>query len=150
MRIREEVLRLIKEGETVASDTSSIQPIGYARRSGPAVCGSQASTSERGGSTGRRFWLLFRGPSSFLDSGSKFPTNKGRADHWSNCELNGTSHPTGLEQSVLDFELGFEFSNALPQRLNGSFDFGGGIARRDVFRTVPIERDDLNEEQSLE
>ena len=64
--------------------------------------------------------------------------------------LTGTGHPKGLEQSVQDFELGFEFSDALPQRLNGFFDFGGRVARRDVFRTVPIERDDLDEEQPFD
>ena len=43
-----------------------------------------------------------------------------------------------------------EFGAALPQRLSGFFDFGGLVARRGVFRAVPIERGDLNEEQPLD
>ena len=49
----------------------------------------------------------------------------------------------------MDFELGFEFRDTLPQRLNGLFDFGGRVARRDVFRAAPIERNYLDEEQPL-
>ena len=51
----------------------------------------------------------------------------------------GTGHTKALEPSVLNFELGFEFGDPLPQRLNGFFDFGGRVARRDVFRAVPVE-----------
>ena len=39
----------------------------------------------------------------------------------------GTGHPKALEPSVLNFELGFEFGDPLPQRLNGFFDFGGSV-----------------------
>ena len=44
--------------------------------------------------------------------------------------------PTVLQRSspsVPGFQLGFEVSDALPQRRNGYFHFGGRVARRDVF-----------------
>jgi hypothetical protein len=55
-----------------------------------------------------------------------------------------------LQTSVSGFEFRFEFSDALSQRLNDFFDFGGGIARRDIFGAVPIEREDVDEDEALD
>ncbi len=51
-----------------------------------------------------------------------------------------------VHRSVLDFELSFEFGDALFQWCDCFFHFGGSIAGRDVFWTVPIKRDDIDEE----
>ena len=41
----------------------------------------------------------------------------------------------------------FQFGYALFQRSNRNFHFGGGVSRRDVLRTVPIEGNDFDEKQ---
>ena len=48
------------------------------------------------------------------------------------------------------FQLGFQFGDALFQRRYGRFNFGGSVARRNVFRAVPIERKHVDEEESLD
>jgi len=52
-------------------------PLLYARWSGPAVYRPFASTGERGGSTGPRFWLLFLGFSNFWTAAQNCPQTTG-------------------------------------------------------------------------
>ena len=47
------------------------------------------------------------------------------------------------------FQLCFQFGNALAQRRDDGFHFGGRVTWRDVLGTVPIEVQDIDEEQAL-
>ena len=53
----------------------------------------------------------------------------------------------GRRKLATAFQFSFEFGYALFERSNRNFHFGGGVSRRDVLRTVPIEGNNLNEEQ---
>ena len=63
--------------------------------------------------------------------------------------MNGGSGGRGFI-SVLCFELGFEFSDALVQGRDGDFHFRGSETRSDVFRAVPVERDAVDKKQPLD
>src|SRR6266567_8560094 len=47
-------------------------------------------------------------------------------------------------ESVPGLQFRFEIGDALFQRSNRSFHFGGGVPRRNVFGAIPIEGDDLD------
>lgn len=51
--------------------------------------------------------------------------------------------------SGLFCELGFQLGDAGSEGGDGAFDFGGGVARRDVFRAVPVVADDVDQNQPL-
>jgi hypothetical protein len=47
-------------------------------------------------------------------------------------------------------ERGFEFGDAIAQRLRGLGDLFGGVARGDVLRAVPVEGDDVDDEEAFD
>lgn len=82
-------------------------------------------------------------------SGHTFASGAREAD----CSMRGPSVRGGTLSggtSLLCFQLGFQLGNPGFEWGNGFLDLGRGVARRDVFRAVPIERHDLDEKYALD